>query len=66
MKIEIQITEQDIREAVHGRLKETFPHYVTDFFGSNPIQVKTSTNPREKWRTPCYVRILIEKEARLP
>ncbi len=66
MKIEIEISEQDIRNAVFERLKGKFPHEVTEFFGSNPIQVKMTLNSREGWRRPRYLRILIEKEINLP
>lgn len=66
MKVAIEITETDLRNAVFERLKGEFPESVTNFFGSNPIQVKMTYNSREGWRQPRYMRILIEKDIKLP
>ncbi len=66
MKVEVQITEQDIRNAVYERLKGKFPESVLNFFGSNPLEVKMTYNSREGWRQPRYMRILIEKDIKLP
>ena len=65
MKIQIEITETDLRKLAYEKLKESYPADVVSNFGFNNLQVKMTYRANETWRRPRYMRFLIEKEVSL-
>jgi hypothetical protein len=65
MRTTIEIRDSDLRSAVFEFLKNKYPADLLTSFASNDFQVKMTYRNNEAWRTPTYLRLVVDRESTL-